>query len=389
MGLVIAVEENRTLSGKLGSLVFKRPRMRFVDVVKVTEAKEVLAVDMPHVVLLGPSVPPAEGFDLARQLGAEYPGISTILVADETSTELLRGALRAGVNDVVSCGDSQENVEAAVLEAYDLAEAYLRQHGTLFAYADDKDQPGKVVTIFGTKGGVGKSTVASNMAVVLARAGSKTILLDLDLHFGDVAIMLQLPPERTMHHAVQAFSGLDAEMLKGFLVEHESGLNALLAPVQPEEAEGITSSHVAQLISLLRQLADYVVVDTPASFSDIVLTALDSSDRIYTIATMDVPSIKNTRVSVQKLEQLGYGERVKGLVLNRAGTKVGLTPSAVEKSAACNIVASIPSDRLVPRAINKGVPVVVDAPRSAVARSLECFARSVTNGNGEVRTDVA
>ncbi len=390
MGLLIAVEQDRGLSDKISALVFKRPQMRFIDVGKVDEVKEVMQVEMAHVVLLGPSVLVDDAIDLARQLMPSYPALSIVLIAGDLSAEQLRETLRAGIRDVVFSADPQDNVSSAIVAAYDSAEQHLRQHSEFVGYADSQGLLAEVTTIFGTKGGVGKSTVASNVAVALAQEYKmRTILLDLDLQFGDIAIMLQLPPEQTMYDAVQDFSDLDAEMLKGFLVKHESGVEALLAPIQPEEAESIGVEQVTRIISLLRQLADFVVIDTPASFSDIVLAALDSSDQIYPVATMDVPSIKNTRISVQKLEQLGLTDRTMGLVLNRAGTKVGLETTDVCKAVGCNVIASVPSDRLVPRAVNRGVPVVTDVPRSAVSRSLVKLACEIAGAREEARTHVA
>jgi pilus assembly protein CpaE len=141
----------------------------------------------------------------------------------------------------------------------------------------------------------------------------------------------------------------------------------------------VTATRIAQILTMLRTLADFVVVDTPASLSDVVLSAIETSDVVLVVATLDIPSVKNTRVALQKLHQLGLDTRPVKLVLNRADSKVWLEPQEIERVIEDRILARIPSDRLVPRSVNKGVPVVVDEPKSAVARSLVALAREVAS----------
>ncbi|HEY3317889.1 MAG TPA: AAA family ATPase [Coriobacteriia bacterium] len=347
----------------------------------------VFSAEQPSVVVLGPLLETSAAMALARRFAAATPPCEVVLVAVEPSTELMRTAMRVGVRDVLSAEDDFVEVAEAVRLAH--GSAMQRGRTQVEKAVRAERRLAKVVTVFGTKGGVGKSVVATNMAVALAQAGHAVMLLDLDLQFGDTAIMLQLVPERTIFDAVQSFDRLDAEMLKGFLIEHSSGVRALLAPVHPEEAEAVTASRVATIIGLLRELADFVVIDTPASFNDVVLGALEQSDEVYTIATMDVPSVKNVKVSLQKLQQLGLDGGRTRLVLNRADSKVGLQPADIESATGQGIVAKIPSDRLVPRAVNKGIPVVVDAPRSPVARALNALAQLASQRMEEVDADVA
>ncbi len=202
-------------------------------------------------------------------------------------------------------------------------------------------------------------------------------MLDLDLEFGDVGIMLGLKPSHTLFDAVQAFDRLDPEMLLGLMQPHDSGVKVMLAPVRPEDAEAISATRVAHVIKMMRETFDYVVIDTSPSFSDAVLAALDRSDSIFVITTMDVASIKNTRISMQKLRQLGFENGRVNLVLNRSDSKVLLEPAEVERALGDRIVAHIPSDRCVPRAVNKGVPVITDVPRCNVSRSIMGLAQTV------------
>jgi MinD-like ATPase involved in chromosome partitioning or flagellar assembly len=209
------------------------------------------------------------------------------------------------------------------------------------------------------------------------RAGLKDVVASETTTYGEVSaavedagVMLHLEPRHTIYDAAQASDRLDAEMLRGFLTKHSSGLSVLLAPRSPEQAESITTARLNTIIALLQGMFDYVIIDTAGSFAETVLTAIDTSDDVLAIATMEMPSVKNTMVSLQRLRQLGYGDDRVKLVLNRADSKVVLKPGDVERRIGGRIVAQVPSDRLVPRSVNKGVPVVMEAPRSGVAKSL-------------------
>ncbi len=379
MGLVIVVAcEDPVALALLGDLE-KQPGLTVEPVATLQAAEEAATHRSANVVLTCPSVAAPEAIALAAALESGGAEAACVIVATEVDTALLRTALKASVRDVLAASDGPDAVVAAVVAADAQVE---RRRAAGAGQADQAASvvpaQGRIVTVFSTKGGVGKSVMATNLSVALAKdLGKRTVLVDLDLAFGDVSVMLQIPPERTIYDAVQAFDRLDPEMLKGFLVRHESGLDTLLAPVQPEEAEFITIARITQILAMLKQLFEFVVVDTPAALSEVVLTALEQSDTVLAVATMDVPSVKNTKVSLQKLHQLGMDGDMVRLVLNRADSKVWLEPSEIEKAISDRIVARIPSDRLVPRSVNKGVPVVTDAPRSAVARSIVALAREV------------
>ncbi len=157
----------------------------------------------------------------------------------------------------------------------------------------------------------------------------------------------------------------------------------LLAPVRPEDAETVTTGRIGRILSLLREMYDVVVIDTAATLDEIVLTALDRSDAVYAMTMMDVASIKNMRISIQKLTQLGYANGLVHVVLNRADSKVWLEPQEVERAVGSEIFARIPSDRIVPRSVNKGTPVVLDEPRSDVAKAMVRIAKSIADSAGE------
>ncbi len=388
MGAIIIVDREPSFASKLEGLLCREPGVEVRQSTSLGKLADEVATPDAHVVVFGPSLPLDAVLEAADMPAVRSHATALVLVVPKVTTELLRRAMRAGFADVVGADGTFGEVASAVVDVHNEVMRRRTASGE-HAGVEGANGRGKVVTVFSTKGGVGKSVIASNLGVALADPlGMNAILLDLDLQFGDIGIMLGLKPERTIYDAVQVYDRLDAAMLKGYLTTHKSGLRTLLAPIRPEEAEAITTSRLSHIIALLRELADVVVIDTPAAFDETVLTAVDKSDEVFAVATMDVASIKNTRISLQKLRQLGYNDELVKLVLNRADSKVWLELSEVEHAVDSEIVARIPSDRLVPRSVNKGTPVVTDAPKSAVARSLLEMARLVAPPKG-ANADVA
>lgn len=388
MGNIVIVDRDKDFASKLENLLCREPGREVLTLPALARLSDQISESDAHVVVFGPSSPLDAALEAVGELAVRVPATGAVLVVPKITTELMRQAMRAGFNDVVSADGTFGEVAASVADAY--ADVVRRRVASGSVQANsENDGRGKVVTVFSMKGGVGKTVIASNLGAALAsELGLRTVLLDLDLQFGDTGIMLQLKPERTIYDAIQVYDRLDTQMLKGFLTKHKSGLEVLLAPVRPDEAESVTASRLTRIIALLREMADIVIIDTPAAFDENVLTAIDKSDEIFAVATMDVASIKNTRISLQKLRQLGYDESLVKIVLNRADSKVWLEASEVEHAVEGGIAVRIPSDRLVPRSVNKGIPVVIDAPKSPVARSLVDMARAIAPAK-EAKSDVA
>ncbi len=229
----------------------------------------------------------------------------------------------------------------------------------------------KTVTVFSTKGGVGKTMIASNLAVYLAKnTGKRVVVLDLDLQFGDIGVMLKLRPEYTIYDCVPITNELNEELIEKFLTPHSSGARALLAPLQPEYADLVTAEHLKNVLEVLRHYADIVIVDTPASFNDHVLALLDQTDIVLLIGTMDIPSVKNVKLCLQTLQSLQYPDDKIALTINRADENVGLKQNEIEQALNRQAVVTIPTDKRVPLSINKGTPIALEAPKSPAARAL-------------------
>ena len=331
----------------------------------------------PSVVVFGPSVSDDDGIARASALLALRPAVGGILITDSLTTDVLQSALRAGFKDVLTTEASQGELidtvarVSAMLPGVNLPSPAPQRR--------DDEQRARMVTVFSTKGGTGKSVVATNLAVSLARQCDRpVVLVDADLQFGDVAVMLKLAPRRTVVDAVNSLDKLDASMMQSLLVEHESsGLQVLAAPLEPAFADQIEAKQLLQIIEVLRTMAAFVIVDTPAYFNDIVLGLIEESDDVLLVAGMDIPSIKNVRIGLQTLRLLNTPMQKIRLVLNRANSKVKLDVAEVERTLQVKAHSRIPSDVAVPQSVNKGEPIVLDAPKSGPAKAIEALAKTL------------
>ena len=240
-----------------------------------------------------------------------------------------------------------------------------------------KAQLGRVVTVFSPKGGTGKTVTASNLGAALAKQGQKTLLLDLDLQFGDAAIVMGIEPEKTVYDLVVAPGELDHEKLAGYITKHPCGLDVLPAPLRPEDAELVTESKITRLLEVARETYDVIVVDTSPFFHGPMLATLDRTDELLVICGLDVPTLKNVRLALQTLELLSYPTSRIRFVLNRANTKVGLSKREVESALKVSIDTEVPSDRSVPISVNQGNPAVLAHPGSDFSQAMTTLAKSL------------
>jgi pilus assembly protein CpaE len=326
----------------------------------------------PVVLVLGPSCAVDGKLASIERVIQAHREIGALLVAEELTTNLLQQALRAGVKDVLaSPADDQQ-----LREAIDRVEASLSsvpstplEDEPMF---DGDGELGQVITVFSTKGGAGKSVIATNLGVTLAQRSDKPVcLVDADLQFGDIAVMLKLSPQHTIVDVVSSLDRLDASLLQNLLVAHEpSGLLILPAPLEPAFADQIGASEMIQIVEVLRRFCSYVVVDTPAYFNDVVLGMIEVSDDVLLVAGMDIPNIKNVKIGLQTLRLLNTPMEKLRLVLNRANSKVKLDVTEVERTLQIGADVLIPSDIVVPQSVNRGVPVVLSSPRSGVSKAI-------------------
>jgi pilus assembly protein CpaE len=239
---------------------------------------------------------------------------------------------------------------------------------------DRGTEDGKLICVLGSKGGVGKTVAASNLGAALATRGKRTVLIDLDLQFGDVALALGLAPETTLFDLAVSGGGLDADKLDDFMLRHPSGLRVLAAPARPDQAVSVTAQLLTTVYSLLRHEYDFVVVDTPPAFTSEVIATVDVASWICMVAMFDALSLKNTRLGLDTLELMGHPAEQVRVVLNRAGTNVGISDSDAVQILGRTPDVLVPSDREIPVSINDGVPITLSGSRSMAALAINSLA---------------
>lgn len=318
-------------------------------------------------VVIGPDVPLDAACELAERERIERPQLGVILLRHRLDVAALGQALRSGVREVVQTDDP-----TAIVEAVRRSVALTEQ---LTGPASGGAREGHVVTVFSAKGGVGKTTLSTNIACYLASTGARTLLVDLDLMFGDVAISLQLAPHSSVRDLVSMSGHLDAQGVHSVVCTHEaSGLDVIAAPADPADADRVPSHVIVELLRVARGEYDFVIVDTPPSFTEHVLAAFDLSDLTILIATLDIPAVKNLRIAINTLDTLGASRDARTIVLNRSDAKVGLKADDVEAALKQPIAANVPNSLTVPASINRGVPIVLDDPRNPVSMALRALA---------------
>ena len=331
-----------------------------------------LLVDDPRheLVVIGPDVEMSVVDDFTSTERVARPALGVVLVRRRLDTAILKEALKAGVREVVKL-DDLTGLTQACQESRQMS---LQLRGGVTEVAADKGRLGRLITVFSAKGGCGKTTLATNLAAACAKRGHRVCLVDLDLAFGDVAIALQLFPERGIADVVGRSNGVDRKAVAAIVTSHSPRFDTLLAPVEPGIAENISAALVGELLQCLKGMYDVVVVDTPPAFTDQVLTSFDASDHMALVTTLDIPALKNLKLTLETLELLGYARERWNVVLNRADSKVGLAVDDVEKTLGVPIAAQIPSSRAVPASVNRGVAIVQESPSHAVSASIRTFA---------------
>lgn len=294
---------------------------------------------------------------------ASRPDRPVVVLSLDPPNGLMERLFAAGADDIVVLPEDADQVAFAVQKAV------ARKRGGTGA------KLARVVTVLGPKGGTGKTLLAANLAIALAGEGRRTTCVDLDLEFGDLALVLGITPKRTLYDLARAGGGLDADKLDGFTVKHRSGVRALLAPLRPDEASLVGTPLLTQVWETLRPTQDYVVVDTPSGFPPEVINAIDTADELVLVGTLDASSLKDSKLGLETLALMGHDPAEVVMVLNRAGTKVGIEPRDVEEILGRAPDVLLPSDRAVTRSVNEGRPIVASSPRSRAARAVNELAR--------------
>jgi pilus assembly protein CpaE len=316
--------------------------------------------ELPDVLLVGPHAPAPEVLTLAARLDVQSPGIAVVLMANP-SPEMWQAAMRAGIRDLLAPDADVAEIHAAVERAGNAAASRRR---VLRPVSETERYAGRVITIASPKGGVGKTTVSTNLAIGLtAAAPQSTVLVDLDVQFGDVASALGLVPEYTLPDAVHGPASEDTMVLKTFLTQHPSGLYAVCGSESPAAGDTVTGEDVTRLLASLAREFRYVVVDTAPGLSEQTLAALDRASDVVMLTSMDVPGVRGLRKELDVLRELAMIPAGRHVVMNFADPKGGLSVRDVETTIGTGVDIVLPRSSAVPATTNQGVPILASGSK--------------------------
>ena len=314
-------------------------------------------------VIVGCSQAHDQAIDVISAATTQRADRPVVVLYHGTPNGFLERAFEAGADDLVALPQSAGQLGFA------LEKALARRRGAVAPSAE-----GAMVTVLGPKGGTGKTVTSSNLAVALAQEGASAVIVDLDLQFGDVGLALGLEPTRTIYDLAVSGGSLDGDKIDSFLAEHPSGARALLAPLRPDQAAAVGTTFLREVFEILRSRNDFVIVDTPPAFTAEVIAAVDASSHLCVVGMLDALSLKDTKIGLETLEEMGYDPKAVTLVLNRADSNIGISLADVEELLGRAPDVLVGSERAIPRALTNGQPIVVAEPKSKAARSYVALA---------------
>jgi len=389
---ILIVDDIADTRDNLAKLIGFEPDMEVAGTADGGQAAVNLAKkERPHVILMDINMPDMDGITATEIISNTVPESPIIMMSVQGEQDYLRRSMLAGAREFLVKPFSADELINAIRHVHELEKVKRARYAAVapaaaapanpLAPAGAPRQTGQIITFFSPKGGVGRTTIATNLAVALHQLTQKPVcLVDGSLPFGDIAVILNMSPKaKTIADLIGSFENTDSDVLESVLVSHSTGIKVLLAPPTPESAELITGANMKHILELLRERYAYIVVDTWPSFQEQVITMLDVADVILTLMTLEITSLKNVRVFMEIAEKLGYGSDKVQLVANRNDSSGGIKASDVEASLGRKIPHTIVSDgRTLVLAVNRGVPFVISHRESQVAKDIFTLASRVT-----------
>jgi pilus assembly protein CpaE len=330
----------------------------------------------PELLVLDIEDDPAVGVRLAQFLTENVPGLRIAAAGPMLEPELLLGIVRAGAIDYLPKPVGAEALAAAVGRASQLLAAAPRAAAR---------EAGRLYTFFAAKGGAGATTLATNIGVLLARiTGRRTLLVDLDLQLGEVALALGVHPRFHLVDLVRNFHRMDAELLASYIEQHESGVHVLSAPFTPEQSEDVSGDEIRRILHFLRQHYDHVVVDTSKSFSPATIAAFDQSDVVYVVTTADLPALRNIQRALPLLRRvLRRGNEQIRLLVNRWHPNDLIPVEEIEHTIGLPVHRKLGNDyEAVIGSLNAGRPIVLNG-KSTFAQDVRALASEMAGVDAE------
>lgn len=334
----------------------------------------------PHVVLMDINMPEVDGLKATEILAKDYPNVQTVIMSIQSEQEYFRRAMKAGAKDFLVKPFSTSDLIDTIQNVFN---RWVKDRPELVA----NETKAEILSFFSTKGGVGRTTLAVNLAVNLASRGKKVLLIDASLQFGDVAITLNQAAKKTIYQIVESGADITLSEVEKNIVSHESGLDLLLAPKEPAFAEAVKSEHILKIIDLIRGVYQYIVFDLPPSITEKELAILDRSDLVLLVATLEISSLKNTKICLKTFTDINFDVSKIKLILNKEIPNVGIGKQDLEAGLAIPVYATVPMEsEIAQRSLNHGEAFVLKSPASAISKSIIGMADRIVGPRQQVET---
>ena len=350
------------------------------------EANYYINEKYPNVILLGTNLD-FDRYEFTEYLAKEYPEMAVILVENQLLEDTMYRAIFVGAKDVIISPFTSSKLVDSIYRSYELVKDKEIVHRETAPSRRKRTTKGNVVTVFSTKGGVGKTFLSTNLAIALANGKDKRVcLVDLDLDFGNSVLALNLVPRFTIADIVDDIRNIDHDIIESYLIPHESGIKVLPANTKPQINEYITADHIEIILKALQGAFDYVVVDMPARFYEPVNPAFQFADVLLMVTTPEISTLRNIKASILTLHDLNFPKSKIKVVLNRADSSSQITNKDVESTLGQSLYGVVDADyKLAVLSLNSGAPVVISKPRSAVSKGINTLAKKISSefqGNG-------
>ncbi len=388
---VLIVDSNPETREKVRALIKSEKGMDFVGAARTgREAIDLSQETEPDVVVLDVNTPDMDEIAVTEAICRRVPFCQIIVLAVQVDPNYMRRAMLAGARDFIVKPPMADELRSAVYRAGGIAHERRNHTFRSMPQPPQADQPtkqvapfvqGKVIQVYSPKGGTGCTTLATNLAVALQSEKTKTVLVDGNLQYGDVAVFVNEVGYHSILDLTPRVDDLDPNIISSVTVNHErSGIDMIIAPNRPEMADQVSGEQFYKVLQYLRRIYTYIVVDTPTLINDINLAVLDAADLIVVVLTQDIAAIKNTRLFLSVSDGLHINrQRLLG-VINRYDKRIAISPEKVGENLKHEISSVVPLDeKTAVRAANQGLPFVLDGKNEPITKSVLDLAESVRN----------
>ncbi|MDO9574650.1 MAG: AAA family ATPase [Candidatus Contubernalis sp.] len=386
---VIIVEDDQEERANINDIL---SQVEFIKIIGEAESHEeileALNTVIPDVLLISAYIP-GDGYQLAAKVSSAYPDITMIIIERELQEETFRKVLFAGAKDVIISPYTSSTLVDSIYNSVQLEVKRPIVQSSSVPKVQQNQKQGQVITVFSTKGGVGKTLVSVNLAVLLVKENiRKVALVDLDLDFGNVALALDTMPRYNISDVINELPEFDPGSLESYLFPHSSGVMVLPVNAQPQGSDLVVYEQVDMILKMLQSVFDYVVIDMPSRFSEPINSAFELADILVMVVTPEVSTVRNIKTSLLALNQLNYPKSKIKLVLNKSESRGEIKPKDVETTLNHGLYGVIPVDyKVAGSSLNKGIPAVLLYPRAKISRSLQDIARKIMAGDSDKKAE--